>query len=331
MVELYPWLMPQWQKLSNALQQGRLSHALLLSGPNGIGKQTFAARLSHLVLCEAEGAVICGQCKSCKLIASDSHPDSALISFEEKSKQIKVDQIRELNQFISKTAQQGRYKVAVIHPADQMNINAANALLKTLEEPSANSLLILVDDQLGSILPTIRSRCQTIDFPLPGKDGVMSWLSEINEGAYGDAQLSLAWQLAGGKPMVAKSILNDGKMDQCHQMLEQIGQLIKLKTTPVNVAEEWKSIGLDWILDWSLNWVQQLIRYKQTQDARHIQVPDAYQKMFVYLAEKAVNETLFRFYDSLLEYKDMIGRGLNPNESLLLENILISWQQIRNR
>src|SRR5262249_30252745 len=185
------WLGEPWQRVAARFAQGSLPHALLLAGPPGLGQRAFAERLAALILCHEPGVDPCGRCRSCRLFASraqrdpeETRPDGALAhpdghpvhpdgkfvghAWNEKQKkmytEIVVEQVRDLSAWLALTAQFGNGQVALIDPADAMNPAAANALLKTLEEPSPGSFVLLVSAHPARIVPTIRSRCQRIDF-----------------------------------------------------------------------------------------------------------------------------------------------------------------------
>ena len=143
---IFPWQQKEWRQLCRAKESGRLPHALLFSGLAGIGKTQLADYFSRLLLCQqfqTEYDPKC-QCHSCRLAEGRAHPNVLWITPEKEGQAIKVDQIREVSDFIYQSARQGEYNIVVIHPANQMNVNAANALLKTLEEPPHGSLLILI-------------------------------------------------------------------------------------------------------------------------------------------------------------------------------------------
>ncbi|MDP9032838.1 MAG: DNA polymerase III subunit delta', partial [Pseudomonadota bacterium] len=145
MAEAYPWQDSLWQQLAGRAQH---AHAYLLHGPVGIGKRALAERLMASLLCQRpNGLEACGECKSCMLLKAGSHPDNYLLEPEEADKAIKVDQVRDLVSFVVQTAQMGGRKVVLIEPVESMNINAANALLKSLEEPSGDTVLLLVSHQ----------------------------------------------------------------------------------------------------------------------------------------------------------------------------------------
>ncbi len=167
----YTWQVQQWQRMNAARQQQRLHHALLLNGIRGLGLEAFAQELARGLLCEQPGEEggACGQCKSCLLYAAGSHPDIVQIRPEEDSRVIKIDAIRELTGFMELKAQYGRYRIAIIDPAEAMNRNAANSLLKTLEEPPEQAIIILVNNDYMRLPVTIRSRCQRLIFTPPDR------------------------------------------------------------------------------------------------------------------------------------------------------------------
>jgi DNA polymerase III delta' subunit len=152
----------QWDYLLKRFQQNQLPHALLLSGEASIDKTTFAIQFAKMVLCEQH--TLCGSCRQCQLMQAGNHPDFYHVQPEAEGKSIRVDQIRELIAQLNQTAQQNAYKIAIIAPADALNLAAANAILKTLEEPSAQTLIFLVTNHASLLPATIRSRCQSIKF-----------------------------------------------------------------------------------------------------------------------------------------------------------------------
>lgn len=153
----------QWNYLLNRLQQNNLPHALLLVGDSSSNKSEFANNFAKTLLCEQQ--TICKVCRHCQLIAANSHPDFYHLQPEAEGKAIRIDVIRELIEKLNQTAQQNSYKIAIIEPADALNIAASNALLKTLEEPPANTVIFLLTENPNALPATIRSRCQTLKFP----------------------------------------------------------------------------------------------------------------------------------------------------------------------
>jgi DNA polymerase-3 subunit delta' len=161
--QLLPWHEDAAAQLRKAWAANRLSHALLLQGAEGLGKQVFAAWLACAVLCDkSAGSELncCGECAGCKLFAAGSHPDLLWVAPEEDKQQISIDQVRAATERLTKTSFRQGYKVAIVTPAHLMTPNAANSVLKTLEEPAPRSLLVLVTSQPSMLLPTVRSRCR---------------------------------------------------------------------------------------------------------------------------------------------------------------------------
>jgi DNA polymerase-3 subunit delta' len=172
----YPWHAVQWRDIDVLRQAGTLPHALLFTGAPDIGKFHFARAVASLVLCAESQGSACGRCRNCQLIAAGSHPDLVLIQPEERGKAIRIDAMRELREFCARRPHQGGWRVILIEPAEALNANAANALLKTLEEPGERTLLILVSHQLGRLPATVRSRCRLLRFPTPSGGQTLPWL-----------------------------------------------------------------------------------------------------------------------------------------------------------
>lgn len=175
-----PWHAQGWRQLQLALGNARLPHALLVTGPMGVGKRAFVERLTAVLLCQqcnTETMRPCGNCPGCQKTSSGAHPDYRHTGIPEDKREITVDEVRNLLKYIQLSAQVGGgYKLAVIDPADSMNRSAANALLKTLEEPPANRLIVLISEAPGRLPATIRSRCQLLRIPSPDTATALRWL-----------------------------------------------------------------------------------------------------------------------------------------------------------
>jgi len=208
---MYPWLEVHWSFFLQRLQQDRLAHALMIEGPAGIGKNALASAMVAKLLCSGDEPRACGQCRSCKLLEGGAHPDRFEIYPEEDSKMIKVDQVRRLISSLDLTTSISERKLAYIHPADSMNKNAANALLKSLEEPVGNAVLILVSSDPASLPVTIRSRCQSIVINQPDSKQASGWLQETTGKPAADVNAAL--QAAGGSPLRAASYLESSELD----------------------------------------------------------------------------------------------------------------------
>ena len=209
--EIYPWLSGHWSFFMQRLEADRLAHALMIEGPAGSGKMNLASAMVARLLCREDQPRACGQCRSCKLLAGGAHPDCFELTPEQDSEVIKVDQIRGLIAKLNLTTSISARKVAYIHPAESMNGAAANALLKSLEEPAGNTVLILVSNNPARLPATIRSRCQSISVAQPDKQLVSDWLEKCS-GRTKDV-VSAALQAAGGSPLRASHYLDSPELE----------------------------------------------------------------------------------------------------------------------
>lgn len=234
----YPWLTEARQQFAERQSNGRQAHACLIAGPRGLGKVGFALQMAANLLCLEQGTVACGTCRSCTLLVSGAHPDFKLLTFEINPKNDKmrtelvVGQVRELNASMQLTHGLSPRKVAVIHPAEAMNKSAGNAMLKMLEEPPVETLLLLVAHDSSRLLATIRSRCQTVHVRLPNAEAACNWLTA--EHGCDIETASLALQAAAGSPLVALHMLANGQVDQYRMVAASLGQV---ENSASNVGE----------------------------------------------------------------------------------------------
>lgn len=324
-----PWQQQQWQQLSVAHQQQHLAHGILLRGMAGTGKLRFALAFAQWLQCEhPQPESACGQCKSCRLHAAGTHPDSFFIAPEAAGKQIKVDQIRELQNFASKRAQFDGYRVMTIAPAEAMNLNAANALLKLLEEPGDNAVLILVSHQVSGLLATIRSRCQAVNFPLPDKALALGWLQQPQQNsasltAHNAEQLL---DIANGAPLSAQRYAEGDWLNQYGKLLVDFCALLHGRQDPVQVAENWQQFPLPLLVDWWQSWLIAFNRYAALQNADAIS-PQLQPLLQLLTAKVSLNQSQ-AFYDQLCQARALLLSQANPNLRLLLESLLLRWCQL---
>nr|WP_255263364.1 DNA polymerase III subunit delta' [Pseudomonas aegrilactucae] len=313
-----------WQQLAGRTQH---AHAYLLHGPQGIGKRALAERLMALLLCQRpEGLQACGQCKSCMLLNAGSHPDNYILEPEEADKPIKVDQVRDLVSFVVQTAQLGGRKVILIEPVEAMNVNAANALLKSLEEPSGNTVLLLVSHQPSRLLPTIKSRCQQQACPLPSHAQSEAWLAAALPGSDEAERLELL-SLAAGSPLLAVRLQAQGVREQRAQVVEGVKKLLKQQQSPTQLAEGWNSIPLLLLFDWFCDWSNLILRYQLTQDEEGLGLADM-RKVVQYLAQKSAQGKVLEIQDWILAHRQKVLGKANLNRVLLLEALLASWAML---
>ena len=238
----YPWLESTWAQLVRAHQEQRLGHGLLVGGVAGLGQEVLCARLAALLLCEKPGAeAACGSCRGCQWVQADAHPDLQRVTLiardDGKLKQeIAVDQIRELSRWFALSPHRGGAQVALIDPADRMGAAAANALLKTLEEPAPDRFLILRADQPERLPQTVRSRCQRVLVRLPDADTALQWLAARGHPA---DQAGEALAVADGHPVEADRLLAEQGMQRLRGVRADLRAMLERKATAQSVARRW--------------------------------------------------------------------------------------------
>jgi DNA polymerase III subunit delta' len=235
-----PWHAEHWERVQSRVARGAMPHALLLCGPAGLGKRAFLQRFVRGLLCERpQQGDACGQCRACLLLDAGTHPDFVRLSFGLRKdgvqrSEIVVDQIRELSARLAMASQFGGWQVVVIDPADAMNAAAANALLKTLEEPSPQTLLLLVADAPWRLPQTIRSRCQRIEFQLPVREQALAWLV-----AQGVSEPAAALDAAGGNPGLAQAWAEQGALARRQTVRKDLAALAAGRGEPMEIARRW--------------------------------------------------------------------------------------------
>lgn len=217
-----------------------MPHALLIAGAEGLGKRSFARRLVAGLLCQQpDNGDACGRCRSCLLLAAGTHPDHIALSFGLRKdgtprSEIVVDQIRQLSARLALSSQFGGWQIAMIDPADAMNTAAANALLKTLEEPAAQTLLLLPADAPWRLPQTIRSRCQRVEFRLPPTDEALAWLQARQ---VFDPTSALA--AAGGNPGLAERLAHEGALERRDEVRCDLAALASGRGELMDVTRRW--------------------------------------------------------------------------------------------
>ncbi|MEW8507703.1 MAG: DNA polymerase III subunit delta' [Candidatus Thiodiazotropha sp.] len=318
-----PWQEAQWRLLQQALSQGRLPHALLFSGPPGLGKEQFMLSFAQSLLCtdrESDG-LACGICRHCRLVQSGNHPDFRWLKPDEESKsgEITIEAIRSLTASASLTSHGGAHKIIAVAPAHRMNHAAANSLLKTLEEPTPGTVILLLTDQPGRLLPTIRSRCQGVQFLPPESSEAISWLSEKMTHEAPDILL----RLANGAPLKALRLDSSELLQARREMLGGFLQLPGGRRDPVSLARAWGGFDRKLLLEWLAGWVIDIIRLREGADSGLLfnrDLTQALQETADKLNSKAVHHYLLQVYAA----RRSVESNLNPQ--LALEMLLISWR-----
>jgi DNA polymerase-3 subunit delta' len=322
---MYSWQVEQWRSIME--RKSILPHAILLLGRTGVGKHDFALEVSRALLCQNTiNNEACGICPSCLWFAEGTHPDFRLITPESdddidetpkkkttKKSQISVSQIRQLFDYLSLSSHQvGAKRIILISPAETLNQASANALLKMLEEPPVNTIFILVTSQSQRLLPTILSRCQTIEMDLPARSVALEWLK-----VQGLKNAESALDYAGGAPLLAIQ----ANVETNSSLVKQLVQGARLDAFAS--APMFLSLGMERALETLQKWVFDLLYCKHAKQSHyHTQQASALQAL-----SKSVNlSLLLSFQQTLVEAKKTANHPLS-NE-MQLEKILLQYTQI---
>lgn len=323
MLAPFPWQGTDWARLLVDLREERLHHALLFSGPSGIGKRLLAERLARSLMCASpadDGD--CGQCRCCRLMQAGTHPDCLRIAPEEPGRQIRIAQVREeMIDFVMRTASFAARKVVLIAPADAMNTATANCLLKSLEEPTRGTYLLLVTDTPVRLLPTIRSRCRTVALRPPGWEEALQWL--IARRGETDAEDLLG--AASGHPLEA---LRLDRTDALRQF-DRAANLLLRSAQPgpwySTLAGEVADVDLHQLLAWMQIYLGDLSRWMASPESSRLpRALAVHEAMRARVSEQSVARLL---RDTLRAARDARATT-NPNKTLLLESLLAGWQGV---
>ena len=235
--ELLPWQAGTWSRIEMMLEAGRPPHGLLLHGPGGIGKRRLAIRIAGALLCHAPKPGPCGVCRSCHLLGAGSHPDFLRVEPAEGVAVISIDSVRDLIDRFTLAAEGAR--VAVIAPAEAMNQAAANAFLKTLEEPAGNATFLLTSNAPGRLPATVRSRCHRLAVPAPARGEALAWLETKADPAFARPLL----ELAGGAPLAALELGERHGEEVLAALRTHTAALLDGAADPIGAADDWRKVG----------------------------------------------------------------------------------------
>jgi DNA polymerase-3 subunit delta' len=329
--ELPPWLAASAREALS--RRDRWPHALLVGGPEGVGKRALAWHFARALLCESPAATgeACGHCESCHYVAAGAHPDLRLVEpveFDEDGNAtptnvIRIDAIRQLTDWTQVTSHRRRAKVALIAPAELMNDAAANALLKTLEEPPAGTYLMLAAHRAGRLPATIASRCRRLDVRLPPAGEARAWLAER-----GVADAASVLAQANGAPMIARSLADPAYQAERAAWLRALAKPEAL--SPVALAARIELAGkeerrdrLAEAIGWLLAWVSDLARIGAGGKAvRNADCADELQR----LSTRVARISLFGYHRSLIFQRSLVAHPLQPR--LVAEALLIEYRAL---
>ena len=325
----FSWQQQQWHQILGQFRANRLAHSTLVWGESGLGKVEFINSFSRLMLCQQPTAErACGSCKSCLLVKNNSHPDLQVIAPEAGSKEIKIDQVRAVTDFVNRTSHAGGAKIAIIDRAHRLNISSANALLKTLEEPSNNTYLFLITNLPGRLKPTIRSRCQRLQFTVPTTAICRDWLS----GRLQADVIDSAVQAASNRPLLALELASSGAVTNRQEFIAALTELSRARApiqAPVNLANKMgESAAIEYLL-----WISSiLIKCILT-----AQMPSAADDSGVGLcslfstadiSRRGLAVALLCYQQELSTARKQLMSGANPNPQLIMESLMWRWSEL---
>ncbi|MGZ8231867.1 MAG: DNA polymerase III subunit delta' [Burkholderiales bacterium] len=323
------WHQHEFDRLLEA--KSRLPHAILLKGRRGIGKLLFARALAQALLCEtpAPAGSACGQCVACSWFEGGNHPDYRQVEpasvaegdaeeGEKKSTTISVEQVRALPDFVNVSSHRGGPKVIVVHPAEALNVNAANALLKSLEEPPARTHFVLVTHRPHQLLPTIRSRCCQVALTPPSSRQGAAWLA-----AQGMKQPELALAYASDAPLLALE-LNDSEYWGARSAF--LRQLTARDLDVIAAAEAARDVPIVQIVEWLQKWSYDLVHYRAVAKVRY---NADHAQTLATLAERVDALAALRFHREMVKLQRFAHHPLNAR--LFVEGVLLGYRDlIRN-
>lgn len=321
---LYPWLAASWQALDAHLVAGRVPQGLLVHGPRGVGKHLLVETYAQKLLCRQPAQFACGECSACHLFLAGNHPDCLRVRPVEPGKGIPVDAVRQLCADLALKSQYSGFRVVIITPADLLNLHAANALLKTLEEPAERTSIVLVTEHHAQLPATLLSRCQRLAIPLPGREEALRWLTSERPGCDGEVLLAAA----GGSPLRALALASadGGGPERRSELIAALQSVAEHQTEPTSVAERWhKEAELDVMIGWWSSMTADLLRLALAGPEVELHNPDLRPRLQS-LSGRLDLVSLGECWDRLLQANRALGT--NINRQLLLEELLISWAEL---
>ncbi|WFE68769.1 AAA family ATPase [Thiomicrospira sp. R3] len=303
---IYPWQQMQWAAWLSQFE--RLGHAYLLTGARGLGLTEFAQQMAQSLFCQQHNA--CGHCIGCRQFLERTHIDFVQLDVLDGKKEVGVDQVRQLTQKLVQTSHQGGYKVAVLPEVERLNSSAFNALLKTLEEPPEQTLLILTSYQLARLPATIVSRCQQLAFTPPALADSQAWLGQVVPGVTAD-RAKRALRLNWGAPLAAFDWLSNQAWLQDESWQSDLSELASGNKTPSVCAAAW-------------------LKYPSPEtvfDQFYLLSVNEIRRGFY--QQQAFNVNWFSFQQQLVQAKrDWLG---NANKELLLESLCLLFVTLQSK
>ena len=323
--ELLPWHKDIYENLCRLNSRQTLAHAYLLEGQKGLGKLTLAKHFGHYMLCDSPRDMQpCGECGACHLLAANTHPGLKLIEPEEKSRNIKIDQVRALLEYMATTSLRGERKVIIISPAEGLNTNAANALLKGLEEPAAGTLLLLVSHQPAQLMATIKSRCQRLSFMRPETEQAKAWLESKNVRTPAQTLLNLA----NGAPLRALHLADEDALHERGVLHKVLEQLLSGKLHVVEAAVECAKFSISDNIEGMMLCIADVLEFNQAGQQGQLRDPEL-AGLANSLTGKDTIKALHHCYQDLQKVREALNSTANPAPQLILESIFYTWSRLK--
>lgn len=328
-----PWQAPQWAQLMQQKKAGQLAHAYLVQGDQGLGKRLFVEKFAIALLClNKESADACGECSVCKMAVSGSLPDLIIIEPEEGSRVIKIDQIRLLSNFVNKSSHAGSGKVVVLDRAHSLNNAAANALLKTLEEPTGTTFIFLVTDLPGALSATIRSRCQRLQLSIPSTEKASQWLLEhLPQDSDKDTLTALASTFAS-KPLLAFTQDSKSGIEGYGAMIQILSSLLnsttELRAAVVQASKIGEVLSIGYLIEVSTILIKDLLTEAEplSSSAEINALSSRLRKIGI--ESRNLSVLLLNYQQELVKGRHQLMSGSNPNPQLIMESLLWQWTKL---
>jgi DNA polymerase-3 subunit delta' len=328
---MFNWQTSAWEDWLQIRE--RLPHAVLMQSGEGWGELEFAKEVARSLLCEKpqRNFLACGTCQACNWFSLGNHPDFRLVVPEsmaaeaaeegtepgkKKSEQIRIEQVRDLGEFLAVGTHRAGLRVILIYPAETMNPNTQNALLKSLEEPPPGTLFLLVSAQPDRLLPTVRSRCLKFNLPFPDSAEALRWLKK--EGvAYPEPALAAA----GGAPLTA--LRGAGMERERLAFIEAVG---RSNLDPIAIAESVQRVPLWELVGWLQRWSYDLLLARVTGQVRyHV----GQEKVISAIASACAPASIAGYLRRLAQAKALARHPLNPK--LFVEDLLLQYRRMIER
>ena len=342
---ILPWHQKDWDRIAGAIDT--IHHGILLQGFPGTGLREFSIALCRILLCESphnHSGKWCDECQSCRLFSAGTHPDFHLLCSERESVEsrlelitaysnryqdarerdrktrpgrvIPVDQVRALGSRLSTHSHIASRRIVLIIPADRMNLNAANALLKLLEEPPSGTVFILATAHWSRLPATVVSRCVSVRLGMPTWQESIDWLGH----SLPEIEREQALRMANGAPLTAKFLYESKILESRTTVLQGLQQIVSGRLAPLQLTQQVMKLEFEDFLVWIQQFTVESIRWKETNDAPFWENSSSMDPL------RISTERLFGLYDRINFYR-RISRG-NLNEQLAIEDILLSLQRV---